>query len=112
VFAYQHAHGLNLDRLLRADLVIRHRCDEASCQNPTHLVIGTAADNSTDYQARRYRAGGPLADVRGAGRARAIRHAIKTAPTGPPPAVEEAIMAAIRAGDAHRDQPVLFPGFF
>lgn len=34
VFAYQHAHGLCHQRLLTADVVIRHRCDEASCQNP------------------------------------------------------------------------------
>jgi hypothetical protein len=109
VFAYQHAHGLCHQRLLTADVVIRHRCDEASCQNPAHLLIGTAADNTSDYRTRRHRIGGPLTDLRGtAGRAIAIREAILTARIHGPAATETAITAAIVAGDSSADQPSLF----
>jgi len=109
VFAYQHAHGLCVERLMSDDVVIRHRCDEASCQNPGHLLIGTAADNTGDYRLRRYRIGGPLADLRGtAGRAIAIRHAILAALAHGPAATEVALAAATRAGDASADQPSLF----
>jgi hypothetical protein len=58
--------------------VIAHRCDETSCENPAHWRPGSTADNAAEYIARRGR--GPLADNRGpAGRARAIRDAIKAA---------------------------------
>ncbi len=33
-------------------LLIRHRCDNPPCCNPTHLVVGTHADNSADAVAR------------------------------------------------------------
>lgn len=60
--------------------LIAHRCDESACQNPAHWRLDDVAGNSADYQARRHRADGPLADTRGpAGRARAIATAIKTA---------------------------------
>jgi len=109
VFAYQHEHGLSIERLMDDDVVIRHRCDEASCQNPTHLLIGTAADNTGDYRLRRYRVGGPLTDLRGtAGRAIAIRGAILNARARGPAATEAAITAAIMAGDSSADQPALF----
>jgi hypothetical protein len=32
--------------------VIRHTCDNASCINPAHLVIGTVADNVNDSVVR------------------------------------------------------------
>jgi hypothetical protein len=113
VFAYQHAHGLNVERLMNNDVVIRHRCDEASCQNPTHLLLGTAADNTGDYRTRRYRVGGPLSDLRGtAGRAIAIRTAILAThahdPTATDTATDAAITAAIMAGDSSAHQPSLF----
>ncbi len=109
VFAYQHAHGLCVQRLLGADVVIRHHCDEASCQNPAHLVIGTAADNTCDYRTRRHRVGGPLTDLRGtAGRAIAIRQAIRAGRVHGPAATEAAIAAAITAGDSSVHQPSLF----
>lgn len=109
VFAYQHAYGLSIERLLDDDVVIRHRCDEASCQNPTHLLVGTAAGNTSDYHQRRYRVGGPLTDLRGtAGRAIAIRHAVLAARAHGPAADDAAITAAIMAGDSCADQPSLF----
>ncbi len=109
MFAYQHAHGLSIQRLLNHDVVIRHRCDEASCQNPAHLLLGTAADNTGDYRLRRYRVGGPLTDLRGtAGRAIAIRDAILNARARGPAATDAAITAAILAGDSSADQPALF----
>src|SRR5262249_2193287 len=45
--------------------VIRHRCDEPSCQAAGHLAAGSAADNSHDYVARRQDPYSPLKDRRG-----------------------------------------------
>jgi hypothetical protein len=87
--------------------VVRHACDESACCNPAHLVAGTAADNTTDYLARRGRVGGPLSDARGAaGRAVATREAITTAlaAAGTATAVEAAIATARAFGDPQRDQ--------
>ncbi|WP_086708937.1 hypothetical protein [Streptomyces antimycoticus] len=82
---------------LRADDVVRHTCDEASCQNRRHWTTGSRRDNNVDYHARVHRAGHALADVRGpAGRAIAIRTAILAAD---PDDVEDAIAAAIAAGN-------------
>ncbi|MGO9053154.1 MAG: hypothetical protein ACLP70_08020 [Streptosporangiaceae bacterium] len=78
--------------------VIRHACDNASCQRPACLLAGTAAENAADYQARRWRTGSPLADIRGArGRAVAVRDAILSAGRDGTPA-EEAIERALAAG--------------
>jgi hypothetical protein len=108
VYAYQHAYGLCSERLLHADLVIRHRCDEASCQNPAHLQIGTAADNVRDYHARRWRHHGALGDCRGpAGRARAIRTAIHSAGPGE---TEAAIAACLAGGHPLARQLLLAVG--
>lgn len=53
--------------------VIRHECDEASCQNPACWRRGDIASNMADYIRRRDHPGSPLTDVRGpAGRAHAI----------------------------------------
>ena len=81
--------------------VIRHRCDEPSCQNPAHWVSGSHGDNARDYAARSGIAGSPLTDRRGArGRARAIRQAIlDTLGAGGQAAdVESAIRLASAAG--------------
>lgn len=84
-------------------LHVRHDCDEYICQNPRHLVIGTTADNSEDYVRRRHRTSGPLVDVRGpAGRGRAIRAAILSAPNDAAALV--AWQAAAAAGDPQPDQ--------
>lgn len=109
VFAYQLTHGLCRDRLLAVDVVIRHRCDEASCQNPAHLAVGTATMNAAEYRTRRHRIGGPLRDTRGAaGRARAIRHAILTTLPAGAGATDNAITAAQASGNTHAHQPSLF----
>jgi hypothetical protein len=97
VYAYQLHNGA-FPAAWAGEIVIRHQCDETSCQNWQHLIIGTQPDNVRDYQARRGRESGPLADRRGArGRAVAIRDAILTAQrTGA--SVEEALRQAIAAG--------------
>jgi hypothetical protein len=103
-FAYHRAHGITPTDL-HSGIVRRHRCDEAACVNPAHLVAGTATQNTTEYLARRHRLGGPLADRRGAaGRALAIRNAIRTTLAESPAAVEAAITQARHNGDPHRHQ--------
>ena len=104
VYAYQLHHGA-LPPAEVGQVVVRHRCDETSCENGRHLIIGTQPDNVRDYVARRGRASGPLADKRGArGRAVAIRAAILTARrTGAD--IEEALQRAIEAGiPPHQDR--------
>lgn len=60
--------------------VIRHRCDEPSCQTARHLAAGSPAENAQDYLARRRDPCSPLSDRRGPrGRAVAIRDAILAA---------------------------------
>ena len=60
--------------------VIRHRCDEPSCQAAGHLAAGSPAENTHDYLARRRDPYSPLNDRRGPrGRAVAIRNAILAA---------------------------------
>lgn len=100
VYGYQLTYGLIQPRP-GEDPVVAHRCDEASCQNPAHLELVERRVNGADFRARRWRAQGPLADVRGAeGRAVAIRKAIRAAlATGAgPEKVEAAITAAATAG--------------
>jgi len=90
------------------DPVLRHRCDEAGCHNPDHWILGSRQQNTIEYFARRYRAGGALADVRGpAGRARAVRDAILAARAAGGD-VEAAIRAAVSAGIADAGQGTLF----
>jgi hypothetical protein len=80
LFAYQLEYGV-IPRLGWTDTddpVLCHRCDEAGCTNPSHLRLGTAAENRSEWALRRRNPGGPLADVRGAaGRTRAIAAAVR-----------------------------------
>lgn len=43
------------------DMVVRHRCDNPSCCNPSHLKIGTHADNVADRVRRKRSAYGERA---------------------------------------------------
>ena len=96
VFAYQVRHGVIVAP--SAGRAIRHSCDETSCQNWDHLIIGTQPENVWDYRARRGREDGPLADHRGArGRAVAIRDAILAAQRSGAD-IEDALRQAITAG--------------
>jgi hypothetical protein len=105
VYGYQLRHGPISPRP-GEDPVIGHRCDETSCQNPAHWELIERRVNDADYRQRRYRAGGPLADVRGArGRAVAIRTAIVEALAAGAD-VEAAVEAAAAAGLA--EAPGLF----
>lgn len=45
--AYERVYGVIPD-----GLVVRHRCDNPPCCNPSHLVVGTHADNSKDMVER------------------------------------------------------------
>jgi hypothetical protein len=102
-FAYVLAGGT-----LDADTVVRHACDEPSCQHPEHLIGGTAGDNLADWFTRRRRVRGPLADVRGAaGRALAVRAALLAAIVRHPHSLvaqHAAVLAAQDAGEPHRAQ--------
>jgi hypothetical protein len=98
VTAHVYAYQLHYGALPAGQVVIRHQCDETSCQSWEHLITGTQPDNVRDYQARRGRESGPLADRRGArGRAVAIRAAILTARRAGAD-IEEALQQAITAG--------------
>lgn len=44
--AYCTAHGLSIEDI--AGQVIRHTCDNPSCINPDHLLLGTQKDNMKD----------------------------------------------------------------
>jgi hypothetical protein len=97
VYAYQLHHGV-IPAPLAGQVVVRHSCDEPSCENGDHLLSGTQPENVWDYRARRGREDGPLADHRGArGRAIAIRHAILASRRNGAD-IEEALRQAIAAG--------------
>lgn len=102
LYGYQLAHGV-IPRLGWGtnSPTVCHTCDNHSCHQPTHLRLGTAAENRAEWLARRKDPGSPLADLRGpAGRSRAIGAAIRA---GQERGESEAeitarIRAAIRAG--------------
>jgi hypothetical protein len=81
VYGYVLSRGIPRPDPVTAVLpVIRHRCDEPSCQAAGHLAAGSPADNCHDYLARRRDPCSPLNDRRGPrGRAVAIRNAILAA---------------------------------
>lgn len=47
---YVQHKGLALEDI--ADQVVRHTCDNPRCINPTHLLLGTRADNNRDRAER------------------------------------------------------------
>lgn len=49
--AHRFSHALHGGEL-PAGLVVRHRCDVKTCVNPTHLTLGTQADNMADMVER------------------------------------------------------------
>lgn len=72
-FGYALAHGIEA---LEASEVVRHQCDEPSCQTPTHWIPGSVQENTSEWQRRRHIVGSPLRDTRhGRGRAEALRAA-------------------------------------
>ncbi len=80
LYGYQFAYGVipRLDWGVDSPTVC-HTCDNHSCQQPTHLRLGTPAENRSEWLSRRRDPSSPLADLRGpAGRARAIGTAVRT----------------------------------
>lgn len=89
---------------LRNGAVVRHTCDESSCQNPDHWLVGERLQNIVDYAARRGLTGHALADVRGAaGRAVSVRDAILAAAPGAESAAIAAALAAGHPSGEHQD---------
>lgn len=98
-FGYALVHGLDA---LAETPVVRHVCDEPSCQTPQHWQAGTVQDNTIEWANRRHTIGSPLRDTRGARqRAEALRAAALTG---------EDLDAAVANGtpDGDRWQPPLF----
>jgi hypothetical protein len=104
VLGYQLAHGVIADRTAR-DLVVAHRCDEPSCQNPAHWELVSRAANGDQYQARCNRGLGPLADERGPTAARSRSGPPSWTPHRTGADVEQALAAAAAAGLRSADTP-------
>lgn len=72
-FGYALSQGV---AALETSQVVRHLCDEPSCQTPTHWVPGSVQENTSEWSRRRTIVGSPLRDTRGGrGRAEALRAA-------------------------------------
>ena len=64
VKALRDTHGLSRKDVLGK--VVRHKCDNPRCINPTHLELGTSKDNTHDMLTRkRHRMGIPLGEANG-----------------------------------------------
>lgn len=51
---FTHRLALSLSGVdVPADLLVCHKCDNPPCCNPSHLFVGTAADNASDMKAKR-----------------------------------------------------------
>ena len=89
---YELAHGVQLD----SSDVLAHTCDETSCVNAVHIVVGNQAHNLADA-GRKGRLGkrraATLDPRRARGRAVAIRSALVASWD------DAAVEAALRAGD-------------
>lgn len=101
-FGYAVTHGL---KALQETQVIRHLCDEPSCQLPKHWAAGTIADNTIEWANRRVVPGSPLRDVRGSrGRAEALRAAALTGVD-----LNEVALAGMPVGDQLQEPLPLTP---
>ena len=111
VYGYVLSRGVpRPDPVSSALPLIRHRCDEPSCQAAGHLAAGSAAENAEDYLARRRDPYSPLNDRRGPrGRAVAIRNAILAALAEDAGASEiEAVIERVSAAGIPSAQQMLF----
>lgn len=50
--AHRAAYTVSIDQELSSDIVVRHKCDNPPCVNPSHLEHGTQADNVQDAMTR------------------------------------------------------------
>mgnify|MGYP006921291202 CR=1 FL=1 len=50
--AHRLAWSMSRGRVIPPDAVVMHECDTPACCNPTHLALGTQADNNADCRAR------------------------------------------------------------
>lgn len=51
-FANRVAYVLANREIIPDGVIVRHKCDNPSCCNPAHLLLGTDADNAADRIAR------------------------------------------------------------
>lgn len=79
--------------------LVAHKCDNPLCQNPTHLLATTSAENRRQWAQRRHQIKGSLRDTRGArGRAHALRQAILEQRD-----LDTVVAAGYTTLDAHQD---------